>query len=255
VLTRRGETQDGQDAGRHDHAVVPAGERLLGQPPLLRAEQTVGHERGDLQRLVVTLQSMVCRDPSLAELADLPAVWRATHERVGSACRCSPQAALVARRRPCVVRCERFRLGSQWFSVVRPDSDHARVPEQPRSGHLLDLERGDVNFRVRDTHGEAPIAGGDLRGTWVVPQEPLGRHSSATGEAWPTGQTRKSTHASEAQYTRRATVAGSVIRRMKLALPAGAADACSTDTPGYRSSSCLQAARVPGSCTTVSRVR
>ena len=37
--------------------------------------------------MVVSLQGMVQRDPSLAELADLPPGWQAARERVGAAWR------------------------------------------------------------------------------------------------------------------------------------------------------------------------
>ena len=42
--------------------------------------------------LVVSLGGMASRDPTLAELADLPPGWQAVRPRVGAAWECSPQA-------------------------------------------------------------------------------------------------------------------------------------------------------------------
>jgi hypothetical protein len=41
--------------------------------------------------MVVSLQGMVQRDPSLAELANLRPGWQATRESVGAAWKCNPQ--------------------------------------------------------------------------------------------------------------------------------------------------------------------
>ena len=58
-----------QRAGGHDDAVVPAGERLLGLPPLVQAQRAVRDERGDLQRPQLAAQLL---DPRPAVAEDQP---------------------------------------------------------------------------------------------------------------------------------------------------------------------------------------